>query len=80
MWGSEEDAGSDVSEWERRERGEREEERRAEAEELGAAGELGAGEELLCSYPRPLSWHPQMRVGGGYDFLCFSFRSDSFPL
>jgi len=35
--------GSEVSEWERRER---EDERGAEVEELGAAGELGAVEEL----------------------------------
>ena len=41
------DAGSEVSEWELRERREREEEREAEAEELGAAGELGAGEPPL---------------------------------
>jgi len=33
---AEEDTGSEVSKWERRERREREEERRAEAEELGA--------------------------------------------
>ena len=38
------DAGSEVSEWELRERREREEQREAEAEELGA--ELGAGEDL----------------------------------
>ena len=36
---SEEDAGSEASEWELRERREREEERRADAEELGAEGE-----------------------------------------
>ena len=35
----EEDAGSEVSEWELRERQEREEERRAEAEVLGAGEE-----------------------------------------
>jgi len=40
---AEEDAGSDVSEWGRRER---EEERRAEAKELG-------GEELLLFLPTP---------------------------
>jgi len=39
----ESDAGSEVSEWERRERRERGEEREVEAEELGAAGELGVG-------------------------------------
>ena len=37
------DAGSEVSEWELRERREREEERRAEAEALGAEEELGGG-------------------------------------
>ena len=36
---TEEDAGSEASQWELRERREREEERRAEAEELGAADE-----------------------------------------
>ena len=40
---AEEDAGSEVSGWERREW---EEERRAEAEELGAVEKLSAGEEL----------------------------------
>ena len=44
---TEEDVGSEVSEWELRGLQEREEERRAEAEELGAPGKLGAGEELL---------------------------------
>ena len=39
----ESDAGSEVSEWELRERRERGEEREVEAEELGAAGELGVG-------------------------------------
>ena len=37
---AEEDAGSEASEWELRERREREEERSAEAEELGAGKEL----------------------------------------
>ena len=41
---AEEDAGSEVSEWERKERREREEERRAEV--LGATEELVAGEGL----------------------------------
>ena len=41
----EEDAGSEVSEWERRERGEREDERRAER--LGAAEEPGVEEQPL---------------------------------
>ena len=47
---AEEDAGSEVLEWELRER---EEERRAEAEELGGAGELGAGEDLPLFLPTP---------------------------
>ena len=47
------DNGSQVSEWELRERREREEEREAEAEERGAAGELGAGEELPLFLPMP---------------------------
>jgi len=44
---AEEEARSEVSEWERRERREREEERRAEAEELGA------GEEVPLFLPTP---------------------------
>ena len=47
------DTGSEVSEWELRERREREEEQEVEAEELGAAGELGAGEELSLFLPIP---------------------------
>ena len=43
----ESDAGSEVSDWELRERREREEEREAEAEELGA------GEELPLFLPAP---------------------------
>jgi len=46
------DAGSDVSEWELRERREREEERRAEAVVRGADDELGVGE-LLLFLPTP---------------------------
>jgi len=46
------DAGSEVSEWELRERQEREEERRAEAEVLGAGEELG-GEERPLFLPTP---------------------------
>jgi len=49
-------AGSEVSEWElreRRERRERQEEREAEAEALGAADEMGAGEELPLFLPTP---------------------------
>ena len=49
----EEDAGSQASEWELRERMEREEERRAEAEALGAEDETGAGEEPLLFLPTP---------------------------
>jgi ribonuclease HI len=45
---AEEDAQSEASEWERRERREREEERRVEAEELGAEAE-----ELPLSFPTP---------------------------
>jgi len=41
------DAGSEVSEWELRERREREDERRVEAEELGAGEEWGGGEQPL---------------------------------
>jgi len=47
------DTGSQVSEWELRERREREEEWEAEAEERGAAGELGAREELPLLLPTP---------------------------
>ena len=50
---AEEDAGSEASEWELRERREREEEREVEAEELGAVGELDAGEELPLFLPTP---------------------------
>jgi len=46
-------AGSEVSEWELRERREREEERVAEAEELGAAGDLGDGGEPPLFLPTP---------------------------
>jgi len=49
---AEEDAGTEVSEWELRERWEREGERRAEAEEL----------QLFP--PTPPSRHPQMRIRG----------------
>ena len=47
------DAGSEVSEWELRERWEWEEERQAEAEELGAAAEWGTGEEPPLFLPTP---------------------------
>ena len=49
----EEDAGSEASEWELRERTELEEERRAEAEALGAEDETGAGEESPLFLPTP---------------------------
>jgi len=68
-----EDAGSEVSEREIRERREGKEERRTEAEELGAAGKCRR------FYPRPPSWHPQTRTMG---VLAFFFRTlflcDSF--
>jgi len=47
------DTGSQVSEWELRERRERQEEREAEAEERGGAGQLGAGEGLPLFLPTP---------------------------
>jgi len=52
---AEEGAGSEVSEWERRERREGEEERKAEAEveALGAVEEFGVGEELPLFPPMP---------------------------
>jgi ribonuclease HI len=50
----EDGAGSEVSEWELRERREREEEREAEAEALGAEDEGDAGEELRLFLPTPL--------------------------
>jgi len=49
---AEEDVGSQVSEWERRERREREQERKPEVEELGATGELSAGEALVQGFRR----------------------------
>ena len=51
--GGEADAGSEVSEWELRERREREEERRVEAEALGAVDNMGDGEELPLFLPTP---------------------------
>ena len=50
---AEEDAESEASKWELRERRKREEERRAEAEELSATGGLGAGEKLPLFLPTP---------------------------
>jgi len=46
-------AGSQVPEWELRERRERDEEREAEAVEVGAAGEVDAGGELPLFLPTP---------------------------
>jgi len=48
-----EDAGSEASEWELRERRELEGERETVAVALGAAGGLGAGEELPLFLPTP---------------------------
>ena len=74
---AEKDAGSEVSEWERRER---EEERRAEAEELGATGELGAGEELPLFLPTPsFMASADENWGAGYDFLRSSFLFGFLP-
>jgi len=86
----EDDAGSECSEWELRERQEREEEREAETEteELGAAGGLGAGEELTTAFPTHALLHGIRRrgLGDGPRFPLFlSFVTDfrsvfSFPL
>jgi len=67
-----EDAGNEVSDWER---WEQEEERRAEGEELGATGNLAqGGRSYHGSCPRPPSWHPQMmRSRDGAAFFCFPF-------
>jgi len=79
------DTGSEVSEWELRERLEREEERSKEAEELGAAGDFRAGEEWPLFLPTPsfmASADEEWGTGGA--FLCFSFvfhaRSATLPL
>jgi len=58
---TEEDAGSEMSEWELRER---EEERRAEAGEL-VAEETWVRGRNCCSYPSPLPWRPPTMRGGG---------------
>jgi len=47
------DAGSEMSEWELRERRERQEEREGEAEALGAVDNMGDGEELPLFLPTP---------------------------
>jgi hypothetical protein len=49
----EDDARSEVSEWELWERRARQEEREAEVEALGVVDEMGAGEELLLFLPTP---------------------------
>ena len=78
---AEEDAGSEASEWELRERREREEERRAEDEELGVEGE----EQPLFS-PRPCSWYPRKRTRGRVpisyvlSYLCFPCDSSGAHL
>jgi len=64
---TEDHVGSDVSQWEPRERREWEAERRAE--ELGAQEERGAGEDHRCSCPPPLSCHRQKRVADRSRFL-----------
>jgi len=74
---AEEDAGSEVSEWEPRDRREREDERSAEAEELdAAAGRLGAGEELPLFPPIHALLHGvrvRGSVGAGHGFVCSFF-------
>ena len=62
---AEEDAGSEVSECELRERREREEERRVDAEELGAEGGT------TSVSPHPPSWRPRMRIMGRVTFSFF---------
>jgi len=62
---AEEDAGSEASECELRERREREEERRAE------------GEEQPLFFPRPCSWHPRKRTRGRSRFPLFCLISVS---
>jgi len=47
------DAGSEVSEWELRERRDRQEEWEGEAEALGAVDDMGDGEELPLFLPTP---------------------------
>jgi len=71
---AEEDAGSEVPEWELRQRREREEEQEAEAEELGAAGNWASGNSYRCTYPRPPLWRQQARsmIWGRLPFF-FSF-------
>jgi len=50
---TEEDAGSELSEWELQKRWEREEERSAEGEALGAERDLGSVEQLPPFLPTP---------------------------
>ena len=49
----EDNAGSEVSEWELREHQERQEEREEKTEALGAEDEMGAGEGLPLFLPTP---------------------------
>ena len=60
----EDDAGSEVSERELRERGERQEEREGEAEALGTVDWRGTGKKSRCSFPPLHSWHRQARSRG----------------
>jgi len=64
------DAGSEVSEWELRERQERQEEREGEAEALGAVDDWATGRNFRCSFP-PLIYGIGRRGGG--DGSQFSF-------
>jgi len=74
---AEEDAGSEVSEWERREQ---EEERRVEAEALGAVEELGTGQRPLFLPTPSFMASVGEEKGAGHEFLCSFFCSDSSPL
>jgi len=70
------DTGSQVSEWELRDRREREEEREAGVEELGAAGELDAGEELPLFLPTPpfmASAGEEQGTGRAFLLVCLLF-------
>ena len=58
------DAGSEVSEWELRERQERQEEQEEEAEALGAEDGMDAEERLPLFRRHPLSWHRQAKTRG----------------
>jgi len=80
---TEEDVGSEVSEWELRERGKRQVERRVEAVDVGACrGGFWVPGRSRCSYSHPALWHPPTTKRGGPRFLCSLFYSffgaDSF--